>query len=52
MQRARNFHAFWCDIASWGLTSAATILQHTLDALARRLKFSDAGPWKRMIAAE
>ena len=25
-----DFHAFWCGIAPWGLTSAATILELTL----------------------
>src|SRR5437016_865228 len=27
---AGNFHAFWCGIASWGLTPAATILEYPL----------------------
>ena len=36
-----NFHAFWCGIAPWGLTSAATVhgpnaLSRTMEALQER----------------
>src|SRR5947208_11655391 len=32
---SRNFHALWCGIASWGLTSAATIRDQRFDIFAR-----------------
>src|SRR2546423_10048901 len=34
---SRNFHALWCGIASWGLTSAATICTNALSAVPSEL---------------